>query len=168
MFKQACAFADCAKFCEVEHNIIIESRFHSHTVAGIVNSAFACEVYIKTLLVFHGVSRKEMRGKKKSNGHDLNFLWELYKKKDNDSALLIEQRIKKEFNSSNEGLFGDLLGKCSNAFNYWRYIYEKNSGDINIHFLRIFRLLLRNLCCEKLYGKTWKEYVKEDTDTNKH
>lgn len=81
MFKQACAFSDCARCCEVEPNDIIEYRFNSHTVAGIVNSAFACEVFIKTLLVIHGVSVNEMRGKKTRDGHELKRLWELFKKR---------------------------------------------------------------------------------------
>ena len=51
MFEHACAFCDCAKFCEVESSNI-EYRMRSHTVSGIVNSAFVCEIFIKTLLVF--------------------------------------------------------------------------------------------------------------------
>ena len=45
----------------------------SHTVSGIVNSAFACEVFIKTLLVFHGRTIVEIKG------HKLKMLWEEYK-----------------------------------------------------------------------------------------
>ena len=44
MFKHACAFLDCASFCQIEPNNI-EYRMSSHTVAGIVNSAFACEIW---------------------------------------------------------------------------------------------------------------------------
>ena len=82
MFKQACAFSDCARCCEIEPNNIIEYRFNSHTVSGIVNSAFSCEVFIKTLLVIHGVSVNKMRGKKACDGHNLKKLWKLFKEKD--------------------------------------------------------------------------------------
>ena len=56
-------------------------------------------------------------------------------------------------------MFDELLDSISNAFEYWRYIYEKDDGFININFLRFLRLLLRVICCEQLYDKTWKEYI---------
>lgn len=81
MFEQACAFSDCARCCEIEPNNIIEYRFKSHTVSGIVNSAFACEVFIKTLLVIHGVPVKEMRDKKVGGGHDLKKIMAIIQRK---------------------------------------------------------------------------------------
>lgn len=159
MFEQACAFSDCARCCEIEPNNIIEYRFKSHTVSGIVNSAFACEVFIKTLLVIHGVSVKEMRDKKVGGGHDLKKLWQLFKEKDYDTALLVGKKMQEIFNSDNKSMFDELLDSISNAFEYWRYIYEKDNGTININFLKFFRLLLREECCKQLYNKTWKEYV---------
>ncbi|EDM88017.1 hypothetical protein RUMOBE_01437 [Blautia obeum ATCC 29174] len=50
------------------------------------------------------------------------------------------------------------MSEASNAFEYWRYIYEKQDGSININFLRDFRYMLRNVCCRKLFGKSWDEY----------
>ena len=47
MFKHACAFVGCAKFCEKEP-WNIEKRLPDYTVADIVNSAFACEIFLKT------------------------------------------------------------------------------------------------------------------------
>ena len=161
MFKQACAFSDCARCCEVEPNDIIEYRFNSHTVAGIVNSAFACEVFIKTLLVIHGVSVNEMRGKKTRDGHELKRLWELFKKMDCKTATLVELQMQEIFNSNNKSMFYDLLDSISNAFEYWRYIYEKDDGNTNINFLRTFRLLLREVCCEQLYDKSWEEFIEK-------
>ena len=63
------------------------------------------------------------------------------------------------FNSNNKNMFDELLDNISNAFEYWRYIYEKNSGSININFLKFFRLLLREICCKQLYDKTWAEFI---------
>ena len=159
MFKQACAFSDCARCCEIEPNNIIEYRFNSHTVSGIVNSAFSCEVFIKTLLVIHGVSVNNMRGKKACDGHNLKKLWKLFKEKDYETASLVELKMQEIFNSNDKNMFDELLDSISNAFEYWRYIYEKNSGSININFLRFFRLLLREICCEQLYDKTWAEFI---------
>lgn len=156
MFEQACAFSDCAKCCEVDNNKIIEHRFKSHTVAGIVNSAFSCEVFIKTLLTYHDISTDTMR---KTGGHDLKKLWKLFKYKDEDTAQDIENRMQKIFNLENESKFDELLDIISNAFQYWRYIYEKDSCKFNINFLRFFRILLREKCCNKLYNKTWEEYI---------
>lgn len=131
MFKQACAFSDCAKCCEVEPNKIIEHRFKSHTVSGIVNSAFACEVFIKTLLTIHDISIEKIR---REGGHDLKKLWKLFKEKDYETALLVEQKMQEIFNSDNKSMFDELLDDISNAFDYWRYIYEKDDGFINTNF----------------------------------
>lgn len=148
MFEHACAFFDCAKSCEIEPNNI-EYRMHSHTVSGIVNSAFSCEIFLKTLLVFNG---------KKSHGHELKVLWNDFKKSDRETALLIEQRIQNWFNSKNDNLFNELLNESSDAFEYWRYIYEKQNAKININFLIGLRTVLRETCCNKLFQMTWEEY----------
>lgn len=82
--------------------------------------------------------------------------------KDYGTALLVEGKRKKyliQIISDNKSMFDELLDSISNAFEYWRYIYEKDDGFININFLRFFRLLLREICCEQLYDKTWKEYI---------
>ena len=63
------------------------------------------------------------------------------------------------FDSNDKNMFDELLDSIANSFEYWRYIYEKNSGSININFLRFFRLLLREICCEQLYDKTWAEFI---------
>lgn len=153
MFKHACAFRDCAHFCEKEP-WDVEHRMPSHTVSGIVNSAFACEIFIKSLLVYHGFMIEEIKG------HKLMELWEKLKQKDIELADSVEKKMEEVFCSNNDFSFSDLLENISNAFEYWRYIYEKSGGTIYINFLRIFRDLLRNVCCEKLYNLTWSEYTK--------
>ena len=101
-----------------------------------------------------------MRGKKACDGHDLKKLWKLFKEKDSETASLVELKMQEIFNSNNKNMFDELLDNISNAFEYWRYIYEKNSGSININFLKFFRLLLREICCKQLYDKTWAEFIK--------
>ena len=54
--------------------------------------------------------------------------------KDYGTALLVEEKMKEIFNSDNKNMFDELLDSISNAFEYWRYIYEKDNGFININF----------------------------------
>lgn len=159
MFEHACAFVDCAKYCEIEPNNI-EYRMRSHTVSGIVNSAFACEVFIKSLLVFRDMSIEQLKG------HELKKLWYMLKKRDGETAQLVEHRMLEIFKSEKENMFDELLGNVSNAFEYWRYIYEKDAGNINLNFLRCFRNLLREVCCNQLYEKSWDEHIKDGTVDN--
>lgn len=42
--------------------------------------------------------------------------------------------MKEIFNSDNKNMFDELLDSISSAFEYWRYIYEKDNGFININF----------------------------------
>lgn len=158
MFEHACAFYDCAIAFEIEPNTI-ECRVKSHTVSGIVNSAFSCEIYLKSLLYYYDVPLSKFKNK---DGHELKKLWHDFKGKDNENASFIEGNIRRWFNSENIELFDKLLEEASNAFEYWRYIYEKDSGSININFLRGFRLSLRNLCCKTFYNMTWEEYKNKE------
>jgi len=153
MFKHACAFVDCATFCECEPQNI-KCGVMTHTVADIVNSAFACEVFIKSLLVYHGKTIEEIRG------HDLNGLWSKYKTIDSVNVTRVEQKIKDIFGSEDDNIFDEFLQNISNAFEYWRYIYEKHGGKIHLQFLRMFRETLREACCEKFYNMTWDEYIR--------
>ena len=147
MFRHACAFADCAMFCEREPNSIVV-RTQWHTVPDIVNSAFACEVFIKSLLVFNGFPLKEIRG------HELAGLLKQLETKDLETVI----KVKDSFDS-NEDEFNDMINNISNAFEQWRYVYEKHSSEIHLNFLRLLRSVLREVCCEKLYNMTWSEYL---------
>ena len=56
MFRHACAFSDCADFALKEFRPdIVDVAWY--TTPAIVNSAFACEVFLKTLILFHGITR---------------------------------------------------------------------------------------------------------------
>lgn len=154
MFRHACAFVDCAIFCETEKHSILVTKM-SHTVAGIVNSAFACEVFIKSLLVHGGKTIKDIRG------HNLQQLWEWYKDLDSNGAMVVKQRVESIFQAKNKKTFDDALNNISNAFEEWRYIYEKRHATIHINFLRIFRQVLRSFCCETLLKRTWDDYIGE-------
>lgn len=155
MFKHACAFVDCATFCEKEPKNI-KTGVMTHTVADIVNSAFACEVFIKSLLIYRGLSIDEI------HDHRLKLLWSKYRNIDSANATLLERRMKEFFCSENEDMFNELLDNISDAFSYWRYIYEKHGGKIHIQFLRVFREMLREVCCETYYQMTWNDYLNRE------
>lgn len=158
IFRHACAFADCASFCEKEPNsLIIPTQWY--TTPDIVNSAFACEVFIKSLLIYHGMTIDEIKG------HKLSLLWELLKQKDEEITIRIKETVIEIFNSDEEKFYS-MLENISNAFEYWRYIYEKHGGKIHINFLRIFRETLRNACCKQIYNQTWDEYVSDKKRQN--
>ena len=69
MFEHACAFSDLAELCEKE-NDYLGNRTYSHFIAGIVNSAFSIEVFLKLLLVRSGINLDNL------HVHDLINLWE--------------------------------------------------------------------------------------------
>ena len=151
MFRHACAFADCAYFCEREPNsIVIPTQWY--TTPSVVNSAFACEVFIKSLLIYSGMNLDKIKG------HKLAVLWKTLEKKDQETTTKIKDAVKNIFNVEDQSFY-NMLDNVSDAFEYWRYIYEKHGGTIHVNFLKIFREALRNACCEKYYSMTWNEYV---------
>lgn len=155
MFKHACAFWDCAHLCEVESNNI-EYRFFSHTVAGVVNYAFACEIFIKAFLRMRGKSFREI----KSINHSLIDLWIEYKNLDEETAEIVEKEINEGIIPIDEGRFDRLLQGAGNAFEHWRYIYEKEEGRVNLLFLRNWGILLRDICCKSIFEKSWDDFKK--------
>ena len=157
IFKHACAFADCAVFCEREPKSVVV-RSQQCAVPDIVNSAFACEVFMKSIIVYNEISLDDIC---KLN-HGLINLWEKLRIVDNSFTTCVEMKIKDEFEIDGVEELDELLNNVSDAFKKWRYIYEKHGGSIYIGFLRSLREILRESCCEKLYKRTWDEYVKGD------
>ena len=50
------------------------------------------------------------------------------------NCIISRGKMKEIFNSDNKNMFDELLDSISSAFEYWRYIYEKDNGFININF----------------------------------
>ena len=46
------------------------------------------------------------------------------------NCIISRGKTKEIFNSDNKSMFDELLDSISNAFEYWRYIYEKDDGFI--------------------------------------
>lgn len=152
MFRHACAFSDIAD--------IAEQRF-SHESAdiewyitpAIVNSAFACEVFLKALL-YHN-NDIEIRK------HEMSELFDLLPEQ-------TKERIKRDVMLQYGGIWNDPFGcrivdDISNAFVDWRYSYElgrnkRNTICTDIGFLTTFRNTLRETCCQLFFEKAWEKY----------
>lgn len=68
------------------------------------------------------------------------------------------------FNSKNENMFDEILLDMSNAFEHWRYIYEKDSAKINLNFLIGLRNILQDTCFREVHGKSWTEYIENSIE----
>lgn len=150
MFEQACAFVDCAEFTEKE-KYKIDCRTRSHMYVNISLSALACEIFIKTLIIQNGgVYDRE---------HRLEKLWGIYKGLAPNTAESVETSLKDWFNSENQNMFDEMIADASNAFVEWRYVFDYEKLSINPQFLRGYRMVLRGVCCQAIYGKSWTEYT---------
>ena len=142
MFRHACAFAECADLAlkKFRHE---SADIEWYAEPATVNSAFACEVFLKALLNYHDIPLKRQ--------HKIKELYEL-----------LPDKLK---GGMWEDAFGhELLDNISDAFVDWRYSYEivgtkRASMQINIGFLTAFRNTLREACCRSFFGKTLEEYL---------
>ena len=89
----------------------------------VVNLAFSCELYMKALLMLQRKTREIIIG------HELN---QLFSELNED----IRERILRETNIRNWDRF---MKDSSNAFEAWRYFYEKDKAMIG-HIPELFRL----------------------------
>lgn len=152
MFDNGCAFARCGELCR--NNSQINPIFLSNPM--IINYAFACEVFLKTLIEGYKLPQ--------CHTHKLDELF-----------TMLPERVQKEIAEEmiyKVGSFRDAFGFCyleqiSNAFVEWRYLYEKipyktASMGINVGFLTSFCDILRNRCCMGIYNMPYVEYAKKE------
>ena len=152
MFRHACAFSDCADFA-MEKFDSGKTEVEWYTTPATVNSAFACEVYLKALLVFNNICMKKE--------HRLKELYELLP--ENDKELIKQETLTKYPVGWKDGFGLERLEHISDAFVKWRYNYEfvpeeMGSMHIDIGFLSAFRNTLRDVCCFRLFSIKWDEY----------
>jgi len=180
MFRQACAFAECGKHCEIEL-LPFSMRKSNFIIAGMVNSALACEIFLKTLLYYYTNSHQD--------GHELSELWKKLQGENKKIADEISAAVDSFYSTSQSNIVERVLEikNISNTFSYWRYIYEhlqysetvlelkqKRSNGIELNdkekkqletyasdpnFVRIFREVLKAKCCEILFDCSWDEYI---------
>ena len=154
MFDQANSFYICALLCKKKLDEK-PPRHDLYSTPEIVNLAFACEVYIKTLLDFYNIEVKRE--------HKLNKLFDLLPDDISDS---INKRTFSEYpiySAINKQILTDafgikLLDKNADAFYKWRYSYEEHTLSCDVGFLLAFAKALRDECCFRLYGLDWEKY----------
>ncbi len=133
MYDQANAFSDCANKCfEKEEDTL---KIVEYSKVGIVNSAFACELYLKALLKYYKVTIKKE--------HKLK---DLFDKLPEDNQRNINNKVLKLYGRLNDIWGFSLLEQVSNAFIDWRYCYEKDRLRCETGFLLAFRDSLREEC----------------------
>lgn len=123
MYRTGCEFSDCADFALKAQNAV---PFHGlfYSVPAIVNSAFACEVFLKLLLEVEQIDIKK--------GHQLEKLFNQLPeqiKKD------IQQSTMQKYGSWTDAFGLSRLHHISDAFVNWRYNYEhdlKKDGSMQI------------------------------------
>ena len=151
MFRHACAFAECADLAreKFRHNT---ADIDWYITPSVVNSAFACEVYLKALLIFYNVSFKKK--------HEIK---ELYGLLPDDTRDWVKQATIACSGGWEDALGFERLDNISDAFVKWRYSFENDWSKssimrIDVGFLTAFRNVLREACCQLFFKKTWEEY----------
>jgi len=156
MFRVACTFCECADMAQdkFQHDT---ADIGFYNTPSIVNSAFACEVFMKAILKF-----KQIEAPK---AHKLKTL---YNRLPNKIKTRIKQEVSCGYLDMWQNCFGvEYIDQISNAFVEWRYIYEHDFSkggtvQINIGFLNRFRDTLREICCEMFFDITWERYKRNE------
>ncbi len=115
------------------HEGTIKQRSDYQSVAGVVNLAFSCELFIKCLLNLAG---QELRG------HKLECLWAKYRKVCGDEASKLESSVMNRL--ATNFTFEEMLQDDSEAFYNYRYFYDSDrlaeicKNPLKPQFLRVF------------------------------
>ena len=144
MFEQANCFYICSKLCKRELKKH-PGREDLYSIPEIVNLAFSCELYLKSLVNFIGVAIKKE--------HRFTELYELLSEDIKNEIV----RSWDDHNSRRKGLFKTLLKENSNAYYDWRYCHEKKEMYCDIDFVSSFADLLKEECSQRFYEKSWRE-----------
>lgn len=111
----------------------------------VVNVSFACEIYLKIIILLNG----ETYGKI----HTLKDLYVMSKVCSEFETYVIENTKNLDIKYDKEKLDND-LNLISNAFVKWRYVFESEELCIPNGFLNIFCNYLDTVCIEKILEST--------------
>ena len=149
MFYTGCSFAACGELCKTG---VPRENTVFYSAPRVVNYAFSCEVFLKTLLVLYQIP--------KGHHHDLKNLY-------NRLPKTVQEDIESEM-LNKTGKLTDIggvpiLDQISNAFVDWRYSYEtvpykSCSMKIDLGYLISFCETLRNKCCMCLFHVPYAEF----------
>lgn len=136
-YNQGLRFLRCAERCLGEVNddgsiTIISNKTHILSTPVMVNSAFACELFLKAILILHDIDYKRE--------HNLKPLFDLLPKNEYKEFLTI----------GDTDHFESELEKHSKDFVSWRYYMENVEYGETYHmepiFTEIFMENLKELC----------------------
>jgi len=105
---------------------IEKGKFEMLLVPAVTNRAFSIELYLKAIL---------LEENNPSKGHKLHVLFKELKIETKESIIKLCNL------SSNE--VTEKLQNISNLFVEWRYIFELESANLNLEFLKVFSIAVR-------------------------
>lgn len=120
---------------KISEDELMKYLFPKEEVTAIVNCAFSCELYLKSMLndgrVVYGHKLKDLLNQ--LDGSWKNIVIELMEYK--------------------EEIFDYFLKESSDAFEKWRYIYERKDEEKKIYFvfLKEFAFVLKKVAYSKYY-----------------
>lgn len=153
MFDQANSFYICDGLCEKE----LKKRPKRHDLYStpqIVNLALACEIYLKTLLVF----RDAKIGKK----HKLNELFDSLPESDKN---IIDRETFRRYPFPSP-FRQRKIDVEANAFVQWRYSYEKYRISCDVGYLEALAKTLQEYSCKTIFNLTWEQYCQRSYITD--
>jgi hypothetical protein len=140
MFKQARSFAKIAK--DIHSKSLLKPPFDQEASAPfVVNSAFACEMYLKALQSVYGEPEEI---------HSLSQLFKHLPNKLKDKVNKLTKEKSTSFKLNSTKLFKDHIKTISNAFIDWRYIYEKDNVTVNLSVILLILTVLDTLACNEI------------------
>ena len=153
MFRHACTFVECANLAlnKLQHDT---APIGFYSIPSVVNYSFACEVFLKAILVWYEVPPRKQ--------HELLELYQATPQSVQDSIKNITQN---NYAGQWTNVWGiEYLEQLSNSFAKCRYLYEHNfsqqgSVHIEVGFLVAFCKALREVCCKLFYSQTWEEFA---------
>ena len=154
MFDHANGFYLCAELCEKAFDSKT-LRWDLYSTPSSVNLAFACEIYLKTLLFC-------IDNEKPIKQHRLNDLIALLPEDVKDSIM---QSVYMKFPLEKNAWGESYLNLVSDTFTEWRYSYEKYQLSCEIGYLRALADSLKEECAHRIFGISWDEYIGINIDS---
>lgn len=139
MYKVARQFKNAIP--EPKSGVMVDFEFMKRVFPYVVNKSFACEVYLKLILI--------LDDKKIDKNHSIRSLYDK-----SGINCEFEAYIMANSEMKDRATIDDCINSFSNAFVEWRYIYEKDATEKLMYvFLSIFCDYLDKICKRKLLDK---------------
>ena len=133
--EEANMFYNIAKYC---NDMDLEDYMTKGFYTFVVNVSFACELYIKAIMMKNSQNIDEFE-----RGHELEKLFNLL---DDNCKEKVKDRFEKEYGN---GIFNQFLSDNNNAFIDWRYALE-HSVRTNINHFFSFATILKEFVEENM------------------